>query len=72
MRLPQCEPTPSRATKRLLLKSQGEQNFPLSIVREVGADLDLRTLSHKIVIEWWESVARFQGNISFAVLVIRP
>lgn len=49
VRLPQCAPTHSRATKRELLRSQGERDFFLNIVRDVATDLDLKSLSHKTV-----------------------
>lgn len=48
VRLPQCTPH-SRATKRELLRSQGERDFFLSIVRDVATDLDLKSLSQKTV-----------------------
>ncbi|XP_075221410.1 dual 3',5'-cyclic-AMP and -GMP phosphodiesterase 11A-like [Lycorma delicatula] len=48
VRLPQCTPH-SRATKRELLRSQGERDFFLAIVRDVATDLDLKSLSQKTV-----------------------
>lgn len=49
VRLPQCFPLHNRATKRDLLKSQGEKEFFLSIVRDIATELDLKSLSHKTV-----------------------
>lgn len=49
VRLPQSAPIHSRATKRDLLRSQGERDFFLNIVRDVANDLDLKSLSHKTV-----------------------
>ncbi|KAF6200256.1 hypothetical protein GE061_006559 [Apolygus lucorum] len=49
VRLPETEPTTSRAVKRELLRSSGEREFFLSCVRDIATDLDLKSLSHKIV-----------------------
>lgn len=49
VRLPQCFPLHNRATKRDLLKSQGEKEFFLSIVRDIATELDLKSLSHKVI-----------------------
>nr|XP_018899769.1 PREDICTED: dual 3',5'-cyclic-AMP and -GMP phosphodiesterase 11A-like [Bemisia tabaci] len=49
VRLPQCGPTHSRATKKELLSSLGERDFLLSIIRDIGSDFDLKSLSHKAV-----------------------
>lgn len=49
VRLPQSGPTPSRASKRELLRALGERDFFLSIVRDVANDLDLKSLSDKTV-----------------------
>lgn len=49
VRLPQCAPTHSRAAKRDQLRAQGERDFFLNIVRDVATDLDLKSLSNKIV-----------------------
>ncbi|KAK6635447.1 hypothetical protein RUM44_000698 [Polyplax serrata] len=49
VRLPQCFPMHNRATKRDLLRSQGEKEFFLNIVRDIATDLDLKSLSHKTV-----------------------
>nr|CAD7440053.1 unnamed protein product [Timema bartmani] len=49
IRLPQCAPAPNRSTKRDQLRTQGERDFFLGIVRDVATDLDLKSLSHKTV-----------------------
>ncbi|CAB0003640.1 unnamed protein product [Nesidiocoris tenuis] len=49
VRLPATEPTTSRAVKREMLRTSGEREFFLSAVRDIATDLDLKSLSFKIV-----------------------
>jgi dual 3',5'-cyclic-AMP and -GMP phosphodiesterase 11 len=49
VKLPSCGPTASRAAKRELLRSQGDRQFFLSVVRDIATDLDLKSLSQKTV-----------------------
>ncbi|GLH00338.1 cGMP-specific 3',5'-cyclic phosphodiesterase [Gryllus bimaculatus] len=42
-------PVHTRATKRELLRAQGERDFFLGAVRDVATELDLKALSHKAV-----------------------
>lgn len=49
VRLPESSPVHSKSTKRDLLRTQGEREFFLGIVRDIATDLDLKSLSHKIV-----------------------
>ncbi|XP_066902713.1 dual 3',5'-cyclic-AMP and -GMP phosphodiesterase 11A [Halyomorpha halys] len=49
VRLPDYGPTHSRSAKREVLRTQGERQFFLSIVRDVATELDPKSLSAKVV-----------------------